>query len=79
MVIGETINITTEMLTGIITTVGQLVLFLQALGLIIVLWLIFQIVTLIVNRKKRKILENVQKDIKKLDKKIDKLLNNKKK
>lgn len=74
MVIGETVNITTDALTGIITTVGQLVLFLQALGLIIVIWLIFQITSLIVNRKRKKILENLQKDIGNLNKKMNKII-----
>ena len=69
----EIINVSADAIPELITELGRLGKWLQAFGVIIVLWLIFQVVSLIVNLKKKKILDNIQKDIKNLGKKIDKL------
>ena len=49
---------------------GKLLLTLQALGIILFVWLGFQIISFILSRKKVKTLALIRKDIKKLDKKI---------
>ena len=68
----EPLNTTTP-LADIIVSIGKIALWIQGLGLIIVIWLIVQIVTLINNRKSRKTLYKIREDLEKLDKKIIKL------
>ena len=74
MVVGEVVNVSTELFSRL----GQIALFLQALGIVIVLWLIFQIVNLIVNRKNRKKIYAIEDKIDSLNNKVDRLLKNKK-
>ena len=75
MAFGEVINSTagdvTELPTGLIFSLGQIALWLSAAGVIIILWIIFQVVTLIVNRKKRKALYKIKEDTERIDKKAD--------
>ena len=79
MVAGEVINVSTDALGGLISEVGKVGLWLQAIGIVIVLWIIFQIITLVVNRKKRKALYRIENKLKTLERKIDLLLKTKRK
>ena len=65
MVIGE------EEVVNLLTQVGEIGQWLQAIGLIIVLWIIFQIVSFIINRKNRNTLKDLRADINRMEKKID--------
>ncbi len=69
MAIEELTNVSTE----IILEIGKVALWMQTLGIIIILWIVFNIITLIVNRKKRKTLYKIQDDLHRIEKKIDKL------
>ncbi len=51
--------------------VGKLGNWLQAIGIIVIAWLIFQIISLIINLKRKKLLEKISGDVKRLEKKID--------
>ncbi len=62
-----------EVVGNLVTELGKIGLWVQALGLIIIFWIIFQIVNLIVNRKKRKTLYGIREDLKRIEGKIDKL------
>ncbi len=53
---------------------GKVGLWVQAIGLLVIFWLIFQIIVLIVNRKKRKALYSIKDDLERIEKKIDKIL-----
>ena len=53
---------------------GRLGLWIQAVGLIVVIWIIIQTVTLYFNRKRRKLLENINRRLMSVEKKIDSLL-----
>lgn len=63
-----------ENLAEVIFEVGRIALWLQALGVIVILWIGFEIIALIVNRKKRKAIYSIKKDLKRIEDKIDKLL-----
>ena len=63
-----------ETLTDVIFEVGRIALWMQTLGIIVVFWIIFEIIALIVNRKKRKALYSIKSDLARIEKKIDKLL-----
>ncbi|MBS3072119.1 hypothetical protein J4408_03970 [Candidatus Pacearchaeota archaeon] len=67
-----------DIIGTLITEIGQIGLWIKAVGLIFILWVIFQIIALIVNRKKRKALYKISSDLERIESKIDKLLKNKK-
>ena len=73
MAVEEVVSIPAEVLGKAIVKMGNLVLFLQALGVILILWLVFEIIRLIVNRKNRKRLERIEESIKRIEKKINKI------
>lgn len=76
--ITEAVNNSGVLLGDVIVELGKWGKWIQALGLVVVLWLVFQIVALIVNRKKRKTLYKIRDDLQRLEKKVDKLLSKKK-
>ena len=62
-----------EEVVNILTQIGEIGLWLQTIGIIIVLWIIFQVVSFIINRKNRNTLKYLREDINRLERKIDKL------
>ena len=76
MVVGEVVNASSDVLSEVVVTVGRIGLFLQALGVIVVLWIIFEIIALIVNRKKRKAIYKIKEDIERVEKKVDRIIKN---
>lgn len=62
-----------DLLNGAIGEIGKLGLWMQAVGLLVVFWLAFQIVLIVQNYVKRKLLRTIEEKLDKLDKKIDKL------
>lgn len=66
-------NFTTQFVPEILLEAGRIVKWLQAIGIIILLWIVFQIVTLIVNRKNRKIIYKIEKKLQIIEDKLDKL------
>lgn len=69
MVVGDVSDI-----PGIILELGKLGLLLQALGVVVIAWIIFQIISLIINRKRMKEIYTIKKDMKRIEGKIDKIL-----
>lgn len=63
MVIGE-----------VITEVGQIALWLQALGIVIVLAIIFQVISFIYNRKRMREIDQIKKDMIRIEGKINKII-----
>ncbi|MEK6945954.1 MAG: hypothetical protein AABW63_04150 [Nanoarchaeota archaeon] len=55
----------------LVAEVGKLGSWLQAIGIIVIAWLIFQIISLIINLKKKKLLEKISQDMKRIEKKVD--------
>lgn len=77
-------EIPTEITNEILTSIGKLGLYIQAIGLIIIVWLAFQIASLVAaykNKKRIKIIQKEIEEIKKIEKEIKeikKILKNKK-
>ncbi|MFH1327205.1 MAG: hypothetical protein ABIH59_03705 [archaeon] len=77
MAISEVINNSSELLPGIVLELGRLGKWLQAIGIVILLWLIFQIISLIMGIKKNNKLKDIQNRLSKLERKLDKGLGKK--
>jgi len=59
---------------GLILELGRIGKWVQAIGLIVVLWIVVQVANLYFNRKRRKLLEKVNEDVRRIERKIDKLV-----
>lgn len=77
MAVEEFINVSTEIFPVLTQEVKQLASWLQALGIVMFLWLIFQIIALVVRDKNKKLLQKIEKDLKNLDFKINRLIRKK--
>ena len=75
MAVDSVANTSSDLVSELIADLGRIGLWLQALGVVIVLWLIFQIIALIVNRKKRKTLYAIKDDLERVESKIDRIEN----
>ena len=62
---------------NIISEIGQIGLWLKTAGIIFILWIIFQVVNFIINRRRIKEIYNIKGDMQKMDKKLDKILKKK--
>ncbi|MEK6894705.1 MAG: hypothetical protein AABX10_04530 [Nanoarchaeota archaeon] len=62
-------------LEEIVVSLGQVGLWIQAVGLIVVLWIIVQCITMYFNRKRRLLLQEINKRLKRVEAKINKLTN----
>ncbi len=62
----------------ILAQVGTIALWLQAIGGIVVLWIIFQGVGFYLNMKRFRKMENILGDMKRMERKLDKIIANKK-
>jgi len=63
----------TNLPIDIIFEMGKIALWMQALGIVIILNIISTIVFLIIERKKRKTIKDIQEDVIRIEKKIDRL------
>lgn len=61
--------------TEIISQLGNIWLGLKALGIVVVLWIIFQITAFLLNRKKTKTIKSIKEDLKRIEEKLDKISN----
>ncbi len=55
----------------VVVEVGRLGLWIQALGLVVVIWIILQLITLYFNRKRRLLLEDIHKRVLRIERKIN--------
>ncbi len=78
MVVDEIVNVTADTIVGdLVVEVGKLGLLLNTLGVIIVLWVGFQIVNFIINRKRIRLIEKMEKRVDRIENKLDTLLKRK--
>ncbi len=70
MVVEEVVNAS----GAVIGSLGQIALWLQALGIILVLWIIFQLASFYYNWKRMKEVLLIKKDMKRIEGKIDRIL-----
>jgi hypothetical protein len=69
MTVGDLIETAPE----IVLELGRIGKWVQAVGLIVVIWIVIQAITLYFNRKRRKTLYTIKDDLKRIERKIDKL------
>ncbi len=55
----------------VVVQLGQVGLWVQAVGLVVILWIIVEAITLYYNRKRRLLLMNIDERLKRVEKKID--------
>tara|TARA_Y100000310_G_scaffold306311_1_gene347330 strand:- start:1922 stop:2155 length:234 start_codon:yes stop_codon:yes gene_type:complete len=77
MPIEEVVNESTSVFTDVVLEVGRIGLWLQALGIVIVAWIAIQIITLYFNRKRRLTMYAIRDDLKRVERKLDKVLKKK--
>jgi biopolymer transport protein ExbB/TolQ len=70
MVVEEVVNTSGDILIRL----GQIGLWIQALGLAIVIWIIFHIISLIITGKRIKEVHQIKEDMKRMENKLDRLL-----
>ncbi len=77
MINGDVINVTIAPIE-VVNEIGRIGNWLEALGVIFILWIVFQIISLWINRKRMKEIYVIKKDMKRIEEKIDKILSKKK-
>ncbi len=65
---------TTSLAGDIIAALGSIGIWLQTIGVIVVLWIALQITNWIINRKRLKKLDELSEKIDRIERKLDKLL-----
>lgn len=60
----------------IIRTIGDLALWLQTLGIIVVAWIIFEVIALHLNRRRMREVYKIKEDMRRIERKIDRILKN---
>jgi len=73
MAIEGLINTSSDLVPEVVYKLGEIAIWLQALGVVIVLWLIFTIVSLIINLKRKKTLNSIKEDLERIEKKVDRI------
>ncbi len=63
-----------SVIAEVLKEVGQVGLWIQAVGIVIILWIVFQVIILINNRIKRKQLYKIEDRLKRIEGKINKLI-----
>ena len=70
MVVDEVVSVSST----VISSLGKIGLWLQALGIIAVLWIIFQSIPFYYNRKRMQEVLSIRNDMKRIEDKIDRLV-----
>lgn len=73
MVVEEVANVS----VGLITEIGQIALWLQALGVMVILWIIFQGASLWYESRRFKQVLEIRKDMARIENKINRILSKK--
>jgi len=74
MAIEKIANMSTETLAQLIIQIGKIGLWVQAIGVLIILWLTFQIISFISLLKRKKKLEAIEERLVSIEKKLDMIL-----
>ena len=61
-------------LEEIVLALGQVGLWIQAVGILVIIWIIVQVITMYFNRRRRLLLEEINKRLKRVESKINKIL-----
>ena len=63
-----------ESVIEILNRLGSIGKWLQAIGIIVILWVVFQIVQFVYNRRRVKRLDRIEEKLKSIEKKLDKIV-----
>ena len=63
-----------EVVSGLALQLGRIGLWIQAIGLVVVLWIIFETIVMINNRIKRKRLYAIEEKLERIEKKLDNII-----
>ncbi len=74
----ETIQLSPDIAAEITAKLGEIGLWLQAVGLLVILWLAWYIVMIVLNRKRLKAIYQIEKNMKRIEKKLDAVIQKKK-
>ena len=61
-------------LIDLVNQIGQIGLWLKTVGIIVVLWICFQLVNFFINRRRIKEIYRIRNDMKRMEDKLDKIL-----
>ena len=70
---GGVINVT-DVPADLIVQIGKIGLWLQAIGVVILIWIVAQIISFILNRKRLKEIYHIKEDMKRIEDKIDSIV-----
>ena len=73
MVTGDVATVTPDLTADLLTRIGDVGLWLQAIGIIAVLWIVLSIINWIINSRRLKLLSKIMEDMKRIERKIDRL------
>ena len=73
----ETIQLSPDTAAQLIIQLNQIGLWIKAAGAIVFLWLVWYAIIFAMNRKRLQALRNIENDLKRIERKIDKLENKK--
>jgi len=73
LVVEDLTDVSVDTASALISELGKIGNWLQALGIIVILWIIMQIINFIFNKKKKERLESIEKSLKRIESKISKL------
>ena len=59
---------------SLVASLGKIGLWLQAVGIIVIIWIIFYIVDLFINVRRMKEVYRIKDDMKRIERKIDRIL-----
>ena len=74
MALEEIANMSTETLAQLIIQIGKIGLWVQAIGILIIFWLIFQIISLVSLIIRKKKIDAIEKRLASIEKKLNTLL-----
>lgn len=66
-------NLSSYNIETILAEIGTIGKWAEAIGLAVVIWLVIQIVNFVLNRKKLENLKQIKEDLRRIEKKVDKL------
>ncbi len=67
-------NVSADAATQLVTEIGRVGNWLQALGILVIIWIGFQIAFLILNWRRVKTLLSIKEDVDRVERKVNKLI-----
>lgn len=72
MLVSDLFNESSTLYDAVIE-IGKLGKWIQAIGIVIILWIVFQLINLIIGRKKVKGLNRIRKDLERIESRIERI------